>query len=100
MAVKHNTRAHASMSASSSARWLNCPPSALLNAAVPDVTTDYAREGTCAHELAEFKVNRLLGIDGDDPSDKLEFFDQEMQDCTDEYAQYIAEIIGKLSESV
>jgi hypothetical protein len=61
LAVKHNTRAHASLSASSSARWLNCPPSALLNAAVPDVTTDYAREGTCAHELAEYKVNRLLG---------------------------------------
>ncbi len=100
MAVKHNTRAHASLSASSSARWLECPPSALLNAALPDVTTDYAREGTCAHELAEFKVNRLLGIEGDDPSDKLEFFDQEMQDCTDEYAQYIAEIIGKQSHPV
>lgn len=100
MAVKHNTRAHASLSASSSARWLNCPPSALLNAAVPDVTTDYAREGTCAHELAEYKVNRLLGIEGEDPSDKLEFFDQEMQDCTDEYAQYIAETVGKLTHPV
>ncbi len=100
MAVKHNTRAHASLSASSSARWLNCPPSALLNAALPDVTNDYAREGTCAHELAEYKVNRLLGIEGDDPSDKLEFFDQEMQDCTDEYAQYIAETVGKLTHPV
>ena len=100
MAAKHNTRAHASLSASSSARWLKCPPSALLNAAVPDVTTDFAMEGTCAHELAEYKVNRLLGIEGEDPSDKLEFFDQEMQDCTDEYAQYIAEIIGKLSHPV
>ena len=95
MAVKHNTRAHASLSASSSARWLKCPPSAQLNASVPDVTTDFAKEGTCAHELAEYKVNRLLGIEDEDPSDKLEFFDQEMQDCTDDYAQYIAEIIAR-----
>ena len=100
MAVKHNTRTHSSLPASSSARWLECPPSAVLNAALPDITTDYAREGTCAHELAEYKVNRLLGIEGEDPSDKLEFFDQEMQDCTDEYAQYIAEIISRQSHPV
>ena len=100
MAVKHNTRAHSSLPASSSARWLECTPSAVLNAALPDITTDYAREGTCAHELAEYKVNRLLGIEGEDPSDKLEFFDQEMQDCTDEYAQYIAEIISRQSHPV
>ena len=91
MAVKHSTRSHAKHSASSSERWLACPPSAKLNAEIPDVTTEYAKEGTCAHELAEFKVNRLLGIKAVDPTENLDYFDQEMSDCTDDYVQYIAE---------
>ena len=44
MAVKHSTRSHAKLSASSSERWLACPPSAKLNAEIPDVTTEYAKE--------------------------------------------------------
>ena len=98
MAVKHSSRSHAKLSASSSARWMACPPSAKLNAEIPDVATDYAREGTCAHELAEFKVNRLLGIESADPTENLDYFDQEMADCTDDYAQYIAEQISKYSD--
>ncbi len=95
MAVKHSTRAHASLSASASHRWLACPPSALLCAELPDTTSDYAKEGTCAHELAEYKVKKLLGIDVEDPTENLDYFDQEMADCTDDYAQYIAEQIAK-----
>ena len=91
MAVKHSTRAHSVLSASASSRWLACPPSAKLNAEIPDTTTDYAREGTCAHELAEYKVNKLLGIEAKDPTENLDFYDSEMEDCTENYAQYIAE---------
>ena len=47
---------HAMLSASSSARWLACPPSAQLCAALPDTVTDYAREGTCAHESVSICV--------------------------------------------
>lgn len=100
MAIKHSTRSHAKLSASSSARWMACPPSAKLNAEIPDAATDYAREGTCAHELAEFKVNRLLGIESADPTENLDYFDQEMADCTDDYAQYIVEQISKYSDPV
>lgn len=100
MAVKHSTRSHAKLSASSSERWLACPPSAKLNAEIPDVTTEYAKEGTCAHELAEFKVNRLLGIKAVDPTENLDYFDQEMSDCTDDYVQYIAEQISKYTDPV
>lgn len=73
--MAHDTRAHAVLSASASHRWLACPPSAQLNAAVPDTTSDYAREGTCAHELCEYKVNKLLGIDAPDPREFLDFYD-------------------------
>ena len=100
MAVKHSTRAHAVLSASASSRWLACPPSAKLCAEIPDTTTDYAREGTCAHELAEYKVNKMLGIDAADPTENLDFYDEEMAECTDSYAQYIAEEISKYSDPV
>ena len=100
MAARHNQRTHAILSASASFRWLNCTPSAKLNAEIPDVTTEYAREGTCAHELAEFKVNQLLGIRTDNPTENLDYYDQEMEDCTDSYAQYISEVISKYSNPI
>ena len=96
--ANHTNRSHAVLSASSSARWLACPPSAQLCATLPDTVTDYAREGTCAHELAEYKVQRLLGNPASNPTDNLDFYDAEMEDCTDSYAQYIAELLATLQE--
>lgn len=96
--ANHTNRSHAVLSASSSARWLACPPSAQLCAALPDTVTDYALEGTCAHELAEYKVQRLLGNSTSNPTENLDFYDAEMEDCTDSYAQYIAELLATLQE--
>lgn len=98
--ANHTNRSHAVLSASSSARWLACPPSARLCAALPDTVTDYAREGTCAHELAEYKVQRLLGNPASNPTENLDFYDTEMEDCTDSYAQYIAEQLSTLQEPI
>ena len=96
--ANHTNRSHAVLSASSSSRWLACPPSAQRCAALPDTVTDYALEGTCAHELAEYKVQRLLGNPADNPTENLDFYDAEMEDCTDSYAQYIAELLAALQE--
>ena len=96
--ANHTNRSHAVLSASSSARWLACPPSAQLCAALPDTVTDYAREGTCAHELAEYKVQKLLGNPAPNPAENLDFYDAEMEDCTDSYAQYIAELLTTQQE--
>ena len=96
--ANHTNRSHAVLSASSSARWLACPPSAQLCATLPDTVTDYAREGTCAHELAEYKVQRLLGNPASNPTENLDFYDTEMEDCTDSYTQYIAEQLATLQE--
>ena len=96
--ANHTNRSHAVLSASSSSRWLACPPSAQLCAALPDTVTDYAREGTCAHELAEYKVQKLLGNPASNPTENLDFYDSEMEDCTDSYAQYIAELLSTLQE--
>lgn len=98
--MAHENRAHAILSASASKRWLSCPPSAKLNAELPDTTSEYAREGTCAHELAEYKVNKMLGIEAKNPTESLDFYDSEMEDCTNSYAQYISEQIAKYDSPV
>ena len=98
--MAHENRSHAKLSASSSHRWLNCPPSAKLNAELPDTVSDFAKEGTCAHELAEYKVNRLLGHKVRDPTENLDFFDAEMDECTDSYVQYISEEISRYTDPV
>ncbi|WP_302681528.1 DUF2800 domain-containing protein [uncultured Megasphaera sp.] len=82
---------HAVLSASSSYRWLACPPSAQECAKLPDVSSEFARQGTDAHRLCEYKVLSALGRDAADPTKGLTFFDEEMAECTDEYAQYVME---------
>ena len=84
---------HAILSASSSKRWLNCPPSAKLCAEVEDTTSEYAREGTDAHTLCEYKVKSMLGIKMQDPTDSLSYYNEEMERCTNDYASYVMEVI-------
>lgn len=45
--------AHAKLSASGSHRWLACPGSVVAEAGMKDSTSQFAAEGTAAHELAE-----------------------------------------------
>ena len=59
---------HAVLSASSSYRWLACPPSALLCAKEKDVSSEFAVQGTDAHSLCEYKVKRSLGQKTEDTS--------------------------------
>lgn len=82
---------HAILSASSSHRWLNCPPSAQLCAAEANKSSPYAQQGTDAHELCEYKVLKSLGRDVSDPTENLDYFDTEMDDCSDQYCSYVME---------
>ena len=84
---------HAYLSASASHRWLACPPSAKLCAGINDSGSHYAQQGTDAHALCEYKVEKLLGRNPEDPTENLTWFDTEMDDCTDQYAAYVAEQI-------
>ena len=52
--IDHKSRAHGFLPASASDRWLNCPPSAVAARAYPAQDTAFTREGTLAHEVAEW----------------------------------------------
>ena len=89
---------HAVLSASSSTMWIACPPSAQLNAAADDKPSEYAKQGTVAHLWAETKVKRILGQNLKNPTDGAEYYDVEMAECTDSYAQYVSEQIEKAKQ--
>ena len=86
---------HALLSASSSDRWLHCPPSARLCESYADKGSDYAAEGTDAHALCEYKLRKALGMQAEDPTENLTWFNQEMDDCATGYAAYILELVGR-----
>ena len=67
---------HALLSASSSHRWLNCPPSARLCEKYEDTGSEYAKEGTDAHNLCEYKLKQALGMDAADPTENLSFYNE------------------------
>ena len=90
---------HALLSASSSQRWMNCPPSARLCEHYEDKGSSYAAEGTAAHELAEYKLKAALGIPAKDPTEDLNYYDSEMEACADSYAAYILELLSVVKES-
>ena len=82
---------HALLSASSSDRWIHCPPSARLSETYEDKGSDYAAEGTDAHSLCEYKLKKALGMEADDPTEHLSWFNQEMDDHATGYAAYVLE---------
>ena len=84
-------KGHALLSASSSDRWLHCPPSARLCESYDDKGSDYAAEGTDAHALCEYKLRQALGMEAADPTENLTWFNEEMSDCATGYAAYVLE---------
>lgn len=93
--------AHAKLSASGAHRWLNCPGSVLLEQEYPDSTSEYAAEGTLAHEICELKL-RAYAIE---PMGKTEFnkryaalkknelYKSEMDGYTEDYLEYIKTVM-------
>ena len=84
---------HAVLSASGSHRWLECTPSAMLEARVPDQGSPYAMEGTLAHEIAaaflegEPVSNLILG-DSD-------IYSPAMLDHADAYRDFVQEQLAE-----
>ena len=89
---------HAYLSASASHRWLACPPSAKLCANILDQASEYAQQGTDCHELCAYLVEKALGKDVIDPTENLTYYDAEMQNCAEEYRNYVLEQIEAAKE--
>ena len=97
---KHSERSHALLSASGASRWINCTPSARLEDEYGEKSTsEFAREGTLAHEIAELylKLDVLGEIDNEDfevfISEKMadDKFNDEMLDMVPIYVDYCAD---------
>lgn len=86
---------HAVLSASSSERWLNCPPSVRLCENYEDKGSDYAAEGTDAHTLCEFRLKQALGMPTEDPIENLSWYNEEMEECASGYAAYVLELLAE-----
>ena len=71
------------------------PPSAKLNAEAESTTSEYARQGTDCHELCAYLVEKALGKDVKDPTENLDYYDSEMQQCAEEYRKFVLEQIEK-----
>ena len=91
----HSEREHALLSASSAHRWLACPPSAVASEAYPNQDTEYTREGTLAHEVAEIFARRSVPqlYPLIDTMELPKGYTQEMLECAEGYADYILERI-------
>ena len=92
-------RGHALLSASSSHRWIHCPPSIRLGEKYENRGSEYAAEGTEAHLLCEYRLKQMLGIDMEDPLPGLQYYSKEMEANAEGYAQYVMEIYEKAKES-
>lgn len=88
------------MSPSSSERWLNCTPSARLAEAAGSKTSEYAEEGTTAHELAEYALKSWIygtfypecdELPVPDEIAKNKYYSEEMRDAVGEYVNFVVE---------
>lgn len=89
---------HATLSASSAYRWLKCPPSARLSESQPDKASEYARQGTDAHALCEYKLRKALGERVRNPTKKLASYDNEMESCAEDYAGFVMGLVEGMHE--
>jgi len=99
--------AHAILSASGSKRWLTCPPSARLEATLPEQKRasgafDFSQEGTMAHSLAEVKLRHHFGQIGTDEYEReieiikaTPYYDDDFEANVDNYVLYVRSQIGE-----
>lgn len=87
-----DTKKHCLLGGSSAERWINCTPSARLTEGMEDQTSAYAIEGTRAHALCEYKLEKALGNKArrPDPSES----DGQMDEASDGYVSFVMEQIA------
>lgn len=97
--VQHSTRAHALLSASGASRWLNCTPSPRLEDRFKEPpSSDFAEEGTLAHEFADIGLrlsdNQITKGQYDEIYSELsdsKFYSPEMDSEVQKYIDFVYE---------
>lgn len=89
---------HAILSASGAYRWMACPPSARLELEFPDSKSEYAAEGTFAHELGELRLCKELNFIDETlykrkfkSLSKNQYFSDTMMEYLDIYVNFVLE---------
>lgn len=100
MEGNHKDRTHALLSASGASRWMNCNPSARFEDMFPDESSEFAEEGTLAHEISELKLTKYLKPMNlrtfNSKMKKLKshkLYKPEMENYTDVYVDNIKELL-------
>ena len=93
---------HALLSASGADRWMSCTPSPRAEESVSEESSEFAKEGTFAHTLAELKLSLHLGeISKKDYNKRLkelktnEFYSGELEKYVDVYVNFAIEKINE-----
>ena len=92
--------AHAKLSASGSSKWLKCPGSISAEAGKENISSEFAAEGTAAHELAtwclEQKVPAINFLGEKIEADGFEFeVTHEMVDAIQQYVDFCNNLEGE-----
>ena len=100
--LDHSARAHAKLSASGAKQWLNCPPSIKASEGVGDTTTEFAQEGTFAHELSELYFSNLYEDLSDSDFEKQfekrkqsDYYSEELREYVEQYVNIVEETINE-----
>lgn len=101
-------REHAILSASAAHRWLECTPSAMLEATEDiEPCSTYAEEGTAAHALAELKLSKMYNkIDSETYQQRFEefvkefgkYYNNEFVEYVDQYISFVKETTNELEK--
>lgn len=92
-------RKHALLAASAAARWLNCTAAPHFEEQFPDSASEYAAEGTLAHEVAEIKLRKkyhphVAPRNNTARLNKLkkqDLYNEEIDSATDTYLDVVAD---------
>ena len=94
---------HALLNASSSKRWLACPPSARQEAKKENKSNSYADEGSFAHEVADNELKfKLRQITNEDYMKSIDGFRNNTlyeQSLKDYVSQYVSLVMEKVNEA-
>lgn len=82
------TKQHSELSPSNTERWWNCPGSVGLCKGLPQRESEYAREGTCAHEVLD-RCLKSFGTDNEISPYDMVGMEIEEYEVTEEMAEAI-----------